>query len=91
MQQGLAHGGACKHRASEHEPIMGQVKVDGRTISRSTLAGAWPPALARHVLRAAELALRRPRASAALVASASEETGEPEVHEVAEQEDLEHE
>lgn len=48
----------CTHRPEEHEQIRGSVFWKGKWRRRSTLAAAWTPRLADHILGAAERSWR---------------------------------
>ena len=40
----LERGGRCTHRPEEHETIMGSVRINGKTVSRSAWAARYTPA-----------------------------------------------
>ena len=48
----------CTHESSEHEPIQGNVRVQGRSQKRTLLAGAWTAEMADHILDCAEAVLQ---------------------------------
>ena len=58
FQERLERGAQCQHAPHEHQPIEGKVYYQGQWVNRSTLAGAWPKKLCRHILKAAEECLR---------------------------------
>ena len=61
FQERLLRGAQCQHAPSEHQTIEGKVFYQGQWVNRSTLAGAWPKKLCRHILKAAEACLREVR------------------------------
>ena len=57
FRDGLERGGRCTHHPEEHETIIGSVRVNGKTVSRSAWAARYTPAFCRVILKAAERAL----------------------------------
>ena len=53
----LRQGGTCSHSPEEHQPLEGKVFWKGEYHTRTSLAAAWPPALCKHILQAAQHAL----------------------------------
>ena len=54
----LMKGARCSHRPAEHQPIEGQTRLDGKSVSRSLVAGAWTMAFGKHILMSAAIALQ---------------------------------
>ena len=61
FQERLSRGTQCTHRPEEHQSIEGKVWYKGQWVNRSTLAGAWPKKMCRHILKAAEECMREVR------------------------------
>ena len=52
----LMRNGRCCHAPREHQSIEGQTTLDGRSVSRSLVAGTWTPLFGKHILACAALA-----------------------------------
>ena len=47
----------CDHMPHEHEQIRGTIRLDGETVSRSTIAAKWTKKFATYILKAAQTSL----------------------------------